>query len=97
MLRSGLCRNRLLNRLVGSLYSRSIPEIQLHAAHIGLVRDRLRMQLEHNRITQLLGLGDSLLSTGRDLRLDHRNTIGLKNLLSLEFRQNCAALFANSL
>ena len=42
---------------LGDVYKR---QVQAHAAHIGLVGDRFRIDLQHHGVAELVGPGDGL-------------------------------------
>src|SRR5690606_8697283 len=60
----------------GALYGVVAFEIELHAAHVGLVGDGVRVNLDHHRVAQVIGCGDSLLGVLRHARLHGGNAVG---------------------
>ena len=75
-------------------YRVGIPQVQQHAADVGLVRDGHRIELEHDREADLLRRLHRLVLGDGDPRLDRRNAVGLQQLLRLVLGQDRAALLA---
>ena len=88
---AGFLRDRPLDAVECSLHRCGIGEIQLHAAHVGLVCDGERVQLQHNRETDLFRGLQCLLLGGCDPCFDRVNIVGLKQQLGLVFGQEGAA------
>ncbi len=78
----------LPNPLVGA-------DVQHNAADVGLVRDLRRMDLQHDRIAEVMGDFDRLVGRASRLRLRHRNLIRLQERLRDVFRENLAAFGEN--
>ena len=70
----------------------SDDQVQHHAAHVGLVRDLRRMDLQHDRIADAMGHFHRLVGRAGRLRLGHRNLIGLQERLRDVLREDLAAL-----
>ena len=66
----------------------AIGEIQLHAADIGLVGDRLGEQLEHDGVADPVGRGRRPRPRGGDHGRDGGDAIGLQHLLGFGFGQD---------
>ena len=85
-----------LDRRKRFLHRRRIGEIEFHTADIGFVRYGFRMQLEHDRVANRVRRFRRQLFRLRDARLDCRNPVRREQRLRLEFRQDCAFRFANT-
>ena len=72
-------------------------KIQLHAADIGLVCDRLGVKLEHDGITDFLRHLDRLAARVSHVGLDSRNAVSAEDFLGFELGENGAAIFARVL
>ncbi len=78
------------DRAVGAPHRIGIGQVQLHAADFGLVRDRPRMQLEHDRIADGGRAFHRFCFAGGDARRHGRDAIGREHLLRLELGQQGA-------
>ena len=90
MLRADFLADRRLDALEGGAHGVGVAQIELHAAHVGLVGDGLGIELEHDRIAHLLGACDGGFGVGGEVRLDGRHVVGAEHLLRLVFGQDGA-------
>ena len=65
----------MFDRAISIAHLVAIQEIQLHAPYIGLVRYRLGMQFDDDRLANLRGAGDSVLLTSCHMRRDRRDPV----------------------
>ena len=84
MAHRGLMAIRLAHRL-------GIAQVELHAAHVGLVRDGLRVQLQHDRIAHGFGLLHCLIFAACHPRLHGRDAVGRQQRLGFDLGQQGAA------
>ena len=66
-------------------------QVQHHAAHVGLVGDLRRVDLQHHRIAEPMGHLDRLVGGAGGLRLGHRDLVGLQKRLRDVLREDFAA------
>src|SRR5918995_1759092 len=76
--------------LVGAL------QVQAHAAHVGLVGDGLRVELEDRGVAEAVCQFRGLGSVVRNLRLDGGDTVGGEDLLRFELGKDGAARVADA-
>ena len=84
---AGRSVHRRLDRREGLADRLGVGEVQLHAADVGLVRDGLGMQLQHDREADSRRDGDGLVFGRGDAGLDRRDAVGGEELLGLELGQ----------
>src|SRR5918995_1654106 len=75
--------------LVGAL------QVQAHAAHVGLVRYCLGVELEDHGVAEVVCQFHGLIRAARHLRLDGRDTVGSEGLLRLELGKDGTARVAD--
>ena len=96
VLRSDLFCDRFFDAGIGVLYRLGIRQVQLDTAHVGLVGDRLRMELEDHRIANCVGSLDGFLLAFCNARFDSGNAVTTQELLGFIFGQDGAARRARS-
>ncbi len=67
-----------------------VAQVELHTAHVGLVRDRLRVQLQHHRVTDLSRRAHGFVFALGDARLHRGDAIARQQLLGFVLGQDCA-------
>ena len=72
----------------------SAAQVQLHAAHIRLVRDRFGINLEHDEAANVLRYLDRFLFARSDVCLDDGNAIRREDFLRLDLSEEGALCFA---
>ena len=78
VLRADFLGDRAPNALERRLHRIGIAQVQLHAADVGLVGDGQRVQLQNDRIADLLGRLHRLLFGFGDARLNRGNVVRLR-------------------
>jgi hypothetical protein len=68
-----------------------VAEVEFHAAHVGLMRDGQRVQLEHHREPDLGRDPRRVVFGRRDFRARHGNSVRGEKLLGLHFREQRSA------
>src|SRR5215208_2876695 len=71
------------------------PQVQAHAAHVGLVGDGLRVELEDHGVAEAVCQFHGLIGAVRHLRLDGGYTVGGEDLLRFELGKDGAARVAD--
>ena len=94
MLRTHRTRDRIEDRLVGAAHGVIVREIELDAAHIGLVGYGFGMEFEDHRVSDSSGCLYGLVRTAGDHGLNGRNAVGLQKVLGFGFGQQRAAVSA---
>ena len=85
---SGALAHRRLDRSIGVAHGFGAGEVELNAADVGLVRDRLRVELEYHRIADRLGRRDRGLRIRGDSGCDGRHAVSVEKLLRLRLGQH---------
>ena len=83
VLRAGALRDRRLDGTERRAHRVRVSQVEENSAHVGLVSDRLGVELQHDRVAQILGGGDSGVGSLGNHGLDGGNAIGRQELFGL--------------
>ena len=78
-----LLGHRVADELVRVAHGVGVLEVELDTADVGLVRDRVRVQLDDDRVADPVGCRDRLVDRRRDERLGDRDPVRRQELLRL--------------
>ena len=92
MLGATLLGDRIADRGERVTHPGRIGQVEIHAANVGLVRDRTAEQLQDHRVTDALGCSDGIFGRARYDRLRDRNTVRREDALGLVLGQDRPAV-----
>ncbi len=90
MLRTHFIAHRFVDRAPRAAHIVRVGKVQLHAAHIGFVRDGFGKKFQHNRITDFICVLHRIVFNRSDARFGNRNVVRGEELFRLKLGENRA-------